>query len=51
LTTKVEIWGFGGRMKGSRESASLSYKREMGVPMILANGACLKALGRTNRKK
>jgi hypothetical protein len=46
----VEIWGLEDGWKEIKKVHELFCKRVMGTPNTAANGACLKELGRTNRK-
>jgi hypothetical protein len=51
MMTGVEIWGLKGGWKEIGKVHELFCKRVMGMPNTAANGACVKELGRTNRKE
>jgi hypothetical protein len=50
MMTGVEIWGVEDGWKVVKKVHELFCKRVMGTPNTAANGACVKELGRTNRK-
>jgi hypothetical protein len=51
MMTGVEIWGLEDGWKETGKFQELFCKRVMGMPNTAANGACVKELGRTNRKE
>jgi hypothetical protein len=51
MMTGVEIWGLEDGWKEIGQVHELFCKRIMGMPNTAANGACVKELGRTNRKE
>jgi hypothetical protein len=51
MTTGVEIWGLEDGWKEVKKVHELFCKRVMGTSNTAANGACVKELGRTNRKE
>jgi hypothetical protein len=51
MMTGVEIWGLEDGWKEIGKVHELFCKRVMGMPSTAANGACVKELGRTNRKE
>jgi ribosomal protein L11 methylase PrmA len=51
MMTGAEIWGVEDGWKEVKEVHELFCKRVMGTPNTAANGACVKELGRANRKE
>jgi hypothetical protein len=51
MMTGVEIWGLEGGWEEIEKVHEMLYKRIFGVPSSAANGACVRELGRTNRKE
>jgi hypothetical protein len=51
MMTGVEIWWLEDGWKEIGKVHELFYKRVMGMPNTAANGACVKELGRPNRKE
>jgi hypothetical protein len=50
-SSAVEIWGLEDGWKEIKKVHELFCKKVMGTPNTAANGACVKELGRTNRKE
>jgi hypothetical protein len=50
MMTGVEIWGSEGGWKEIEKVQDMFCKRIFGVPSTATNGACVRELGRTNRK-
>jgi hypothetical protein len=51
MMTGVEIWGLDDGWRGIGKVHDMFCKRIMGAPTAATNGACVKELGRTNRKE
>jgi alcohol dehydrogenase YqhD (iron-dependent ADH family) len=51
MMTGVEIWRLEGGCKEIEKVREMFFKRIFGVPSTAANGACVRELGRTNRKE
>jgi hypothetical protein len=51
MMTGVEIWGLEDGWKEIKKVQELFCERVMGTPNTAASGACVKELGRTNRKE
>jgi hypothetical protein len=51
MMTGVEIWGLYDGRREMGKVHKMFCKRIMGTPTAAANGACVKELGRTNRKE
>jgi hypothetical protein len=51
LMTGVEIWGLEGGWEEIEKVHEMFCKRIFGVPSTAANGACVRELGRINRKE
>jgi hypothetical protein len=51
MMTRVEIWGLDDGWRGIGKVHKMFCKRIMGAPTAAANSACVKKLGRTNRKE
>jgi hypothetical protein len=47
----VEIWGLEGGWEEIEKVQEMFCKRIFGVPSTATNGACVRELGRTNRKE
>jgi hypothetical protein len=51
MMTGLEIWGLDDGWRGIGKVHEMFCKRIMGASTASANGACVKELGRTNRKE
>jgi hypothetical protein len=51
MMTGVEIWGLEGGWKEIEKVHDIFCKRIFGLPSTAAKGACVRELGRTNRKE
>jgi hypothetical protein len=51
MMTGVEIWGLEGGWKEIEKVHEMFCKRIFGVPSTAANGACVRELGRTDKKE
>jgi hypothetical protein len=51
MMTRVEIWGLEWGWKEIEKVHELFRKRIFGVPSTAANTACVREIGRTNRKE
>jgi hypothetical protein len=51
VSSQMEIWGLEDGWKEIGKVHELFCKRVMGMPNMATDGACVKVLGRTNRKE